>query len=251
MSVKSASRQSGGPKEGATTYVAVDLSVEHAMLGLLRTTARKRRKALIGPAQPACASRGAPSRSLRLGGKLRRQRTHHSVARGGNRLVVVSHQVRHWIAVRPAPGPWRNWLGRRVRRLRLDHRGTERRRLLPLERVIHAASERGCRVHTRHPELVEPEEVDDGLSEARVRMPLRLDALFHRATEHEERDARATENLKAAWMDRIRHPLGVGSRDVVSVAAPVVPGEDEDGVGPIPRLHDRIDALPDEVVAAL
>src|SRR5262249_3694898 len=53
MSVKSASRQSGGPKEGATTYVAVDLSVEHATLGLLRTTPRKRRKTLIGLAQPA------------------------------------------------------------------------------------------------------------------------------------------------------------------------------------------------------
>src|SRR5262249_5424343 len=172
MSVKSASRQSGGPKEGATTYVAVDLSVEHAMLGLLRTTARKRRKALIGPAQPACASRGAPSRSLRLGGKLRRLRTHHAVARGGNRLMVVSHRGRPPVAGRSAPWPWRNWLGRRVRRLRLDHRGTERRRLRPLEGVIHAAGERGCRVHALHPELVEPEKVHDGFGEARVRMPL-------------------------------------------------------------------------------
>src|SRR5215468_762638 len=105
MSVKSATRQSGGPKEGATTYVAVDLSVEHATLGLLRTTARKRRKALIGPVQPASASRGAPSRSLRLGGKLRRLRTHHAIARGGNRLVMVGHQVRHRSAIRPAPRP--------------------------------------------------------------------------------------------------------------------------------------------------
>src|SRR5262245_66367388 len=110
--------------------------------------------------------------------------------------MVVSHQVRHRIAVRPAPWPWRNWLGRRVRRLRLDHRGTERRGLLPLEGGIHAAGERGCRVHARHPELVEPEEVDDGLCEARVRMPLRLDALFHRPAEPEERAARATEPLK-------------------------------------------------------
>src|SRR5262245_36813261 len=68
-------------------------------------------KPLSGPAQPAWASRGAPSRSLRLGGKLRRLRTHHAVAWGGNRLVVVATRSGIGSPSGPPHGPGGTGLG--------------------------------------------------------------------------------------------------------------------------------------------
>src|SRR5437773_10219518 len=132
-------------------------------------------------------------RSLCLGRELGRLDPSQPVARSRDALAMIADEVGKGPGMWPGPRCGRHrrpgwWLGGS----RLDDLAAERRRLGTPERRVDAAGKRGRVVHSWNTEFAESEEVDDGLRKARVRVPLRLDALLHPATEHDQGNAGAS-----------------------------------------------------------
>lgn len=80
-------------------------------------------------------------------------------------------------------------------------------------------------------------------------MPARFDSLNDAAAEHDQGDPRAADDLETARVQSVNGVFHIGRDDMVGIPAPVVPGQDEDRIVPTARLHDRVHALPREVVA--
>ena len=67
-------------------------------------------------------------------------------------------------------------------------------------------------------------------------VPVGVDPLFDLPTEHQHRDPRTADELKAGRMQGIDDCFGVRCRHMVGVTAPIVPGQDENGIGLATRL---------------
>src|SRR5438093_4073345 len=143
--------------------------------------------------------------SLCFGGELGRLGPNESIAGSRDALALVADEIGKRLGVRARPWRGKDRVGCGVGWWRLDDRAPERGRLRTLERGIDAACERGRVVHSRNAKIVESEEVDDGLWKTGVRVPLRLNPLLHRLTEHDQRDARTSDRLKTSRLQGIRH----------------------------------------------
>src|SRR5439155_8209185 len=148
-------------------------------------------------------------RSPCLGRELGRLHPNQPVARSRDAVAMIPDEVGKATGMWPGPRCRRHRPGCGLRGSRLDDLAAERRRLGTPERRVDAAAKRGRMVHSWNAEFAESEEVDDGLRKARVRVPLRLDALLHPAAEHDQGNAGASDHLEALRVERIRYRLGV------------------------------------------
>ena len=82
-----------------------------------------------------------------------------------------------------------------------------------------------------------------------MRVPVGVNALLDLPAEHQHRDPRTADELKAGRMQGIVDCFGVRCRHMVGVSAPIVPGQYKNCVGPAACLDDRVDSLPLQVLA--
>jgi hypothetical protein len=126
----------------------------------------------------------------------------------------------------------------------LGDRGAERRGRGHGRTRVDQISEAGCLIESGDSERGQPEQVQHGLSDADVGAPPTVDADLDPAAEHQQRDPGAVGQL-----DPVGGVFDVRGCHVVIEPAPVVPGQQEHGVVPQPGGHDRVDGLPDLVLA--
>ena len=79
-------------------------------------------------------------------------------------------------------------------------------------------------------------------------VPSVVDALADVTAEHDEREPCPTDGLEPCRVQGVGQRFDVRGGQVVGVAAPVVPGQDEGGVRPSAGRYHRVDFLPDQVV---
>src|SRR5579872_4960054 len=200
---------------------------------------RRTSQYIVWRARPVCGGAGsAPKSGWRIG--LRWQRR---VVR--RRYGAAAVQVDAIEGTRRVAGRWhRPGLWRRNRWDRLGDGGAIGGRNRHAEGRIVAVLQAGIAVDARNSQVGEAQQLDRGSSDRRVDADSAVDAGGDAAAEHQQADPRPRYHLHV-----IRGVLAAGQHHVIVEASPVVPGEEEDGMIPLPTSDRGIDALPDRVVA--